>query len=64
MPRVFASSRHSGTPHALKNASEASSIQREKLGKNTMPAGSQSPKCTSTSWTWVLLIAIISRGNY
>ena len=32
----------------VKNASEAESIQREKFGKNTMPAGSQSPKVTLT----------------
>ena len=33
---------------AMKKASEAWSIQREKLGKKTIPAGSQSPKWTST----------------
>jgi hypothetical protein len=32
----------------MKNDSEAASIQREKLGKKTMPAGSQSPNCTGT----------------
>ena len=42
---------------AMKKASEDSSIQREKFGKNTMPAGSQSPKCTSTVWRVVLAMA-------
>ena len=53
MPRVRSSSRHGGTPHCVKNASEALSIQREKFGKNTMPAGSQSPKLTWTVWVVV-----------
>ena len=47
--RFVTSSRQGGTSQALKKASEAWSIQREKLGKKTMPAGSQSPKCTSTT---------------
>jgi hypothetical protein len=55
MPRVFTSSRHGGTPQAMKNASEAWSIQRLKFGKKTMPAGSQSPNCTCTRCTWLLL---------
>ena len=55
MPRVFSSSRQSGTPHCMKNESEAASIQREKLGKKTMPAGSQSPKAT---WT----VKVVVRG--
>jgi hypothetical protein len=29
------------------------------LGKNTMPAGSQSPNWTVTWWTWDLLIAAL-----
>jgi hypothetical protein len=48
MPVVLTSSRQGGTPQAMKKASEASSIQRLKLGKKTMPAGSQSPNCTLT----------------
>src|SRR5438105_14643925 len=56
MPRVFKSSRQGGTPQAMKKASDDSSIQREKLGKKTIPAGSQSPKCTCTRWMWVLLM--------
>ena len=32
MPRVFTSSRHGGTPHCMKNDSDAASIQRWKFG--------------------------------
>ena len=32
MPRVLTSSRHGGTPHCMKNESEAASIQRWKFG--------------------------------
>ena len=53
MPRVFSSSRQGGTPHCMKKDSDAVSIQREKFGKKTMPAGSQSPKATSTRWVVV-----------
>ena len=35
---------------AMKNASEDWSIHLLKFGKKTMPAGSQSPKWTSTRW--------------
>ena len=49
MPRVFFVSRQGGTPHCLKKFSEDASIHFEKFGKNTMPAGSQSPNITSTS---------------
>ncbi len=49
MPVVFFSSRQGGTPQSMKKCSEAASIHFEKLGKNTMPAGSQSPNCTLIS---------------
>jgi hypothetical protein len=32
MPRVLTSSRHGGTPHCMKNDSDAASIQRWKFG--------------------------------
>ena len=35
--------------HFMKKFSDDASIHLEKLGKNTMPAGSQSPNCTSTA---------------
>jgi hypothetical protein len=49
MPVVFFSSRQGGTPQSMKKCNEAASIHFEKLGKNTMPAGSQSPNCTLIS---------------
>ena len=58
MPRVLTSSRQGGTPHWTKKFSEEASIHLEKLGKNTMPAGSQSPNITSTSYTTVLLMVL------
>ena len=62
MPRVFSSSRQGGTPHCMKNDSEAVSIQREKFGKNTMPAGSQSPKATVTMCVVVRGVAVCGVG--
>ena len=38
-----------GTPHLTKKFRDEASIHLEKLGKNTMPAGSQSPNITCTS---------------
>ena len=43
------SSRQGGTPHCMKKSSDEASIHLLKLGKNTMPAGSQSPNITFTS---------------
>ena len=49
MPVVLTSSRQVGTPHWTKKFSDAASIHFEKFGKNTIPAGSQSPNITLTS---------------
>jgi len=49
MPVVLASSRQGGTPQLMKKFSDEASIHFEKFGKNTMPAGSQSPNITFTS---------------
>ena len=48
MPVVLTSSRQGGTPHCMKKFSDEASIHLAKLGKNTMPAGSQSPNITLT----------------
>ena len=56
MPVVLTSSRQGGTPHLTKKFSEDASIHLLKLGKKTMPAGSQSPNITSTSYTTVFVI--------
>ena len=45
-PRVFSVSCQGGTPHSMKKWREAASIQRKKLGNQTMRAGSQSPNST------------------
>jgi len=45
---VFSVSCQGGTPQLTKKWREAASIQRKKLGNQTMPAGSQSPNST---WT-------------
>src|SRR5574343_1808008 len=62
MPRVLTSSRQGGTPHFTKKLRDDASIHLEKLGKNTMPAGSQSPNITSTSYTTVLG-SVLMRGS-
>ena len=49
MPVVLTNSRQGWTPHFTKKLSEEASIHFEKFGKNTMPAGSQSPNITCTS---------------
>ena len=41
--------RQVGTPHLTKKFSDEASIHFKKLGKKTMPAGSQSPNMTSIS---------------
>ena len=50
-------------PHAAfhKKFSDDASIHFEKLGKKTMPAGSQSPNCTLTSYTVIWLIGLPER---
>jgi hypothetical protein len=45
---VLAVSCHGGTPHCTKKLREAASIQRKKLGNQTMRAGSQSPNYART----------------
>eukprot|EP01022_Parablepharisma_sp_SALTPOND_P035227 TRINITY_DN945_c0_g1_i1.p1 TRINITY_DN945_c0_g1~~TRINITY_DN945_c0_g1_i1.p1 ORF type:complete len:1221 (+),score=475.85 TRINITY_DN945_c0_g1_i1:429-4091(+) len=58
MPRVFSVSRQGGTPHWWKKLREAASYQRKKLGKYTMPAGSQSPNSTRTGQRMVLSMSL------
>jgi hypothetical protein len=48
MPIVFSVSCQGGTPHSRKKWRDAWSIQRKKLGNQTMRAGSQWPNST---WT-------------
>src|SRR5574343_1122974 len=62
MPVVLTSSRQGGTPHLTKKFSEEASIHLLKLGKKTMPAGSQSPNITSTSYT-TTLGSVLMRGS-
>ena len=58
MPRVLTSSRQGRMPHLTKKFSDDASIHLEKLGKKTMPAGSQSPNITCTSKMTVLFMAL------
>src|SRR5450830_565647 len=54
MPWLFSVSRQAGTPQVRKKLRDEASYQRKKLGKKTMPAGSQSPNSTLTGYTTTL----------
>src|SRR5688500_19004620 len=55
MTRGLTSSRLCCSPHCMMNVSDAASIQREKFGKKTMPAVSQSPNSIDTRYRVVFI---------